>query len=113
MERAGVTRAGLARRIGVDRSTLSQILSPESVRLPRADTVAATNDSRTPTTRVRPVVTTAVRLIVMFPCLKNLNMPPSTAILDRARFHARRATTCDRQRLQKVGLIVSFCLTHS
>lgn len=41
MERAGTTRAGLARRIGVDRSTLSQILSPESVRLPRADTVAA------------------------------------------------------------------------
>jgi len=41
MDRAGTTRAGLARRIGVDRSTLSQILSPESVRLPRADTVAA------------------------------------------------------------------------
>ena len=41
MERAGTTRAGLARRIGVDRSTLSQILSSESVRLPRADTVAA------------------------------------------------------------------------
>lgn len=41
MERTGTTRAGLARRIGVDRSTLSQILSPESVRLPRADTVAA------------------------------------------------------------------------
>lgn len=41
MERAGTTRAGLARRIGVDRSTLSQILSPETVRLPRADTVAA------------------------------------------------------------------------
>lgn len=41
MERAGTSRAELARRIGVDRSTLSQILSPESVRLPRADTVAA------------------------------------------------------------------------
>lgn len=41
MDRAGTTRAGLARRIGVDRSTLSQILSTESVRLPRADTVAA------------------------------------------------------------------------
>ncbi|MEQ8393869.1 helix-turn-helix domain-containing protein [Thalassobaculum sp.] len=41
MDRAGTTRAGLARRIGVDRSTLSQVLSSESVRLPRADTVAA------------------------------------------------------------------------
>lgn len=41
MDRAGTTRAELSRRIGVDRSTLSQILSPESVRLPRADTVAA------------------------------------------------------------------------
>ncbi len=41
MGRAGTTRAELARRIGVDRSTLSQILSPESVRLPRADTVSA------------------------------------------------------------------------
>ena len=41
IDRAGVTRAGLARRIGVDRSTLSQVLSQESVRLPRADTVAA------------------------------------------------------------------------
>src|SRR3546814_4265199 len=41
MDRAGTSRAELARRIGVDRSTLSQILSRESVRLPRADTVAA------------------------------------------------------------------------
>ena len=41
MERAGLSRAGLARRIGVDRSTLSQILSSDSDRLPRADTVAA------------------------------------------------------------------------
>lgn len=41
MDRAGMTRAALARRIGVDRSTLSQILSAEAVRLPRADTAAA------------------------------------------------------------------------
>lgn len=41
MERAGVNRSGLARRIGADRSTLSQLLSPENDRLPRADTVAA------------------------------------------------------------------------
>src|SRR3546814_17966479 len=40
MDRAGTSRAELARRIGVDRSTLSQILSRDSVRLPRADTVA-------------------------------------------------------------------------
>jgi len=41
MERSAINRSELARRIGVDRSTLSQILSTESVRLPRADTVAA------------------------------------------------------------------------
>lgn len=41
MERAGLSRSALARRIGVDRSTLSQILSDDGVRLPRADTVAA------------------------------------------------------------------------
>lgn len=41
MERAHITKSGLARRVGVDRSTLSQILSVDSVRLPRADTVAA------------------------------------------------------------------------
>lgn len=41
MERAGLSRSAVARRIGVDRSTLSQILSDEGVRLPRADTVAA------------------------------------------------------------------------
>ena len=41
MDRAGMTRAALSRRVGVDRSTLSQILSTETVRLPRADTAAA------------------------------------------------------------------------
>ncbi|MEQ8248948.1 MAG: helix-turn-helix transcriptional regulator [Alphaproteobacteria bacterium] len=41
MGRSGLRAAGLAARIGVDRSTLSQILSDENDRLPRADTVAA------------------------------------------------------------------------
>jgi len=41
MDRAGLSRSALAKRIGVDRSTLSQILSDDGVRLPRADTVAA------------------------------------------------------------------------
>ncbi|MFQ5785562.1 MAG: helix-turn-helix domain-containing protein [Alphaproteobacteria bacterium] len=34
-------RSGLARAVGIDRSTLSQLLSSENDRLPRADTVAA------------------------------------------------------------------------
>tara|TARA_R110002012_G_scaffold281585_1_gene470834 strand:- start:664 stop:1476 length:813 start_codon:yes stop_codon:yes gene_type:complete len=41
MERAGMNRSSLARRVGVDRSTLSQLLSPDNERLPRADTVAS------------------------------------------------------------------------
>jgi len=41
MERAGVNRSALAARVGIDRSTLSQLLSADSDRLPRADTVAA------------------------------------------------------------------------
>ena len=41
MERAGASRAGLARRVGIDRSTLAQLLSADADRLPRADTVAA------------------------------------------------------------------------
>ena len=41
MESAGVRRAALARAVGIDRSTLSQLLSDEADRLPRADTVAA------------------------------------------------------------------------
>ena len=38
---SGLARGVFAARAAVDRSTLSQLLSPESVRLPRADTVAA------------------------------------------------------------------------
>jgi transcriptional regulator with XRE-family HTH domain len=41
MTRSGLKAAGLAAKIGVDRSTLSQLLSGENDRLPRADTVAA------------------------------------------------------------------------
>lgn len=41
LARAGMNRAALARATGVDRSTLSQLLAPDSDRLPRADTVAA------------------------------------------------------------------------
>ena len=41
MEGSGVRRAALARAVGIDRSTLSQLLSDEADRLPRADTVAA------------------------------------------------------------------------
>ena len=41
MARSGFKAAGLAAKIGVDRSTLSQLLSGENDRLPRADTVAA------------------------------------------------------------------------
>ena len=36
----GTTQAGLARRIGVDRSTVSQLLAGESARLPNAQVVA-------------------------------------------------------------------------
>ena len=41
LARAGVNQSALARRTGIDRSTLSQLLSPDETRLPRADTVAA------------------------------------------------------------------------
>lgn len=41
MEERGLSQSALARRIGVDRSTLSQLLSADADRLPRADTVAA------------------------------------------------------------------------
>ena len=41
MERSGASRADLARRVGIDRSTLTQLLSADLDRLPRADTVAA------------------------------------------------------------------------
>lgn len=39
--RSGLTRSAFANQIGLDRSTLSQLLSSENVRLPRADTIAA------------------------------------------------------------------------
>ena len=39
--RSGDSRAAFARRIGIDRSTLAQILSPADDRLPRAETLAA------------------------------------------------------------------------
>jgi len=41
MARAGHSRAELARAVGVNRSTLSQLLATDNDRLPRADTVAA------------------------------------------------------------------------
>lgn len=41
MERAAVNRSTLAAKVGIDRSTLSQLLSNDNDRLPRADTVAA------------------------------------------------------------------------
>ena len=39
--RSGLSRSALARRAGIDRSTLSQLLSGDTDRLPRADTVAS------------------------------------------------------------------------
>ena len=41
MARSGLSRASLARRAGLDRSTLTQLLSPDLDRLPRTDTAAA------------------------------------------------------------------------
>ncbi len=41
MQHAKLSQAQLAQRVGIDRSTLSQLLSAENDRLPRADTVAA------------------------------------------------------------------------
>ncbi|MCV6591750.1 MAG: helix-turn-helix domain-containing protein [Silicimonas sp.] len=40
MTLGGETRAGLARRVGVDRSTISQLLAGEALRLPNAQVVA-------------------------------------------------------------------------
>ncbi|MFL5258416.1 MAG: helix-turn-helix domain-containing protein [Hyphomicrobiales bacterium] len=40
IERSGLSRAQFAARAGLDRSTLSQLLSQENVRLPRAETIA-------------------------------------------------------------------------
>ena len=39
MQHAGLTQAALARRIGVDRSTISQVLAPQATRLPNAQVV--------------------------------------------------------------------------
>ena len=41
IEHQGISRAAFAKRIGLDRSTLSQLLSADTVRLPRAETIAA------------------------------------------------------------------------
>jgi transcriptional regulator with XRE-family HTH domain len=41
IERAGLSRSGFARKVGIDRSTLSQILSPATDRLPRVETLTA------------------------------------------------------------------------
>lgn len=41
LARSRLSQAGFARRIGVDRSTLSQLLSPDNDRLPRAETLVA------------------------------------------------------------------------
>jgi len=40
IERAAVSRSQFAARAGLDRSTLSQLMSPNNVRLPRAETIA-------------------------------------------------------------------------
>jgi len=41
IDRSGLSRSAFAGEIGHDRSTLSHLLSPEHVRLPRAETIAA------------------------------------------------------------------------
>ena len=41
IERTGLSRMAFAARVGLDRSTLSQLLSPGNERLPRAETIAA------------------------------------------------------------------------
>ncbi len=41
IERTGLSRMAFAGRVGLDRSTLSQLLSPGNERLPRAETIAA------------------------------------------------------------------------
>ena len=41
IRRSGLRRSAFARRIGIDRSTLTQLLAPENDRLPRAETIAA------------------------------------------------------------------------
>ncbi len=41
IDRSGLSRMAFAARVGLDRSTLSQLLSPGNERLPRAETIAA------------------------------------------------------------------------
>jgi transcriptional regulator with XRE-family HTH domain len=41
IRQSGLRRSAFARRIGIDRSTLTQLLSPANDRLPRAETIAA------------------------------------------------------------------------
>ena len=41
IQRTGDSRAAFARRLGLDRSTLSQLLDDEALRLPRAETIVA------------------------------------------------------------------------
>jgi transcriptional regulator with XRE-family HTH domain len=41
IDHQGISRSAFAARIGLDRSTLSQLLSADTVRLPRAETIAA------------------------------------------------------------------------
>ncbi len=41
ISRSGLSRSGFAAKLGLDRSTLSQLLSEDSVRLPRAETIVA------------------------------------------------------------------------
>jgi transcriptional regulator with XRE-family HTH domain len=41
IERSGLSRSGFAAKAGLDRSTLSQLLSGANARLPRAETIAA------------------------------------------------------------------------
>ncbi|MCH9011476.1 MAG: helix-turn-helix transcriptional regulator [Proteobacteria bacterium] len=41
VERSGLSRMAFSARVGLDRSTLSQLLSPSNERLPRAETIAA------------------------------------------------------------------------
>ncbi|QQR89381.1 MAG: helix-turn-helix transcriptional regulator [Myxococcales bacterium] len=45
IERADLSRSAFARRVGIDRSTLAQILSPQTDRLPRMETLIAIANS--------------------------------------------------------------------
>lgn len=46
IDKSGMTRSAFAALVGIDRSTLSQILSPSTSRLPRVDTLAAIASSQ-------------------------------------------------------------------